>query len=405
MNGVPAMFNPWDNVWPYTRTARLVLVFGWALLMVASIGFSVWLLTEESGAHQAWTLRSLAWNITLALLIGPSLVSYGVGARSATDLEARRLRARRWLESSKSARLFLKPASSSPADVATADLTPLRPDAWVVLDLAAACLAAACVGFGGAMTFFIVHSASENLMILGPRWEAVLSVAMYGSVMAAIINKGSRVALHVFRWTEEQTRIEAVAKANFERARLSALQSHTAPQFLAKTLATIEALAESDPARAERIVETLSVFLRHSLQNASRHTVPLDDELQFVHEYVVVELERLGEKLHVDFAVERGDGQVEVPTGCLQSVVQHVLTQVAKSDQSSSRITIGCSIRGLLRFWVQDDRSVVGAAMDEAQDLGNVRDQLELAYGMRAAVTVHVDPGRNRVNVAIPVLS
>ncbi|MFZ0433447.1 MAG: histidine kinase, partial [Candidatus Acidiferrales bacterium] len=108
------------------------------------------------------------------------------------------------------------------------------------------------------------------------------------------------VAMAVKIWNN--TRIEMNLEQNQQlllRARMDALTAQINPHFLFNTLNTVASLIRFDPDKARAVVIKLSNILRRLLRKHETF-VPLRDELDFIDDYLDIEVARFGpDKLRV----------------------------------------------------------------------------------------------------------
>jgi LytS/YehU family sensor histidine kinase len=131
----------------------------------------------------------------------------------------------------------------------------------------------------------------------------------------ALIN-GAGVALILqvvaqVRAREESARAVAMAEVR-------ALQARMSPHFLFNALNTIAALSAIDPRAVPGATSRLARFLRGSLEQHDRVTVPLREELEIVAAYLDVELLRMGGRLQVERCVEAGLLEAQIPPFLVQ---------------------------------------------------------------------------------------
>ena len=163
------------------------------------------------------------------------------------------------------------------------------------------------------------------------------------------------------------------------------------PHFLFNTLNALSSLIlakEND--RAERVVLSLSSFLRHTLEKELPDKSPLADEIEAQRQYLVIEQARFEDRLKY---VENIPGELKdalAPSLILQPLVENAVKYgVARS---STPVTIEISAEaanGRLTLTVADDgRDGAGKAQPKlGLGLENVRNRLELIYGKAAALT------------------
>ncbi|RYD92676.1 MAG: sensor histidine kinase, partial [Sphingobacteriales bacterium] len=85
---------------------------------------------------------------------------------------------------------------------------------------------------------------------------------------------------------------------------LKTIKAHINPHFIFNALNSIRALIDENPARARTAVTELSNILRSSLKAEKGETVPLNDELQIVKDYLALEHIRFEDRLQVEYSVD-----------------------------------------------------------------------------------------------------
>src|SRR5437870_10063723 len=106
---------------------------------------------------------------------------------------------------------------------------------------------------------------------------------------------------------------------------MDALSSQINPHFLFNTLNTVSALIRFDPDSARGVVLKLSNILRRLLRKHETF-VPLREELQFIDDYLDIEVARLG-KDNLDIVKQIDDAALDaiVPRLLLQPMVENCL--------------------------------------------------------------------------------
>ena len=163
------------------------------------------------------------------------------------------------------------------------------------------------------------------------------------------------------------------------------------PHFLFNTLNALSSLIlAKENERAERVVLSLSSFLRHTLEKELPDKSPLADEIEAQRQYLLIEQARFEDRLKY---VENIPGELKdalAPSLILQPLVENAVKYgVARS---SAPVTIEISAEaegGRLRLTVSDDgRDGAGKAPPKlGLGLENVRRRLELIYGKAAELT------------------
>jgi sensor histidine kinase YesM len=158
-------------------------------------------------------------------------------------------------------------------------------------------------------------------------WRIVILDGIMGSVLALVIGAFIKLKLQVER-TQTALREREVLQTQLEgeaaRAQSLALQSQINPHFFFNTLNTISALIEIDPRAAQQTIGRLADLFRYTLGCAHSGPVPLEQEVQFVRDYLAIEQARFRRRLRVELP-DGGMGDIRVPGLILQPLVENAV--------------------------------------------------------------------------------
>jgi two-component system LytT family sensor kinase len=219
-------------------------------------------------------------------------------------------------------------------------------------------------------------------------------------------------AIQIEQKFEEQKRL--VLEARFD-----ALQRQINPHFLFNTLNSIASLVRFRPEMAREMIVKLANILRALLKDHDDF-VPLRDELSFTDDYLGIEVVRFGaEKLRVEKEIEAETLELLVPSMLLQPLIENSIKHGLEPRISGGTVTVRCRVRnGRLVVEVEDDgvgispesaaaaRSVTGSGRQGAGiGMRNVRERMEVLYGVDASFEVESRPGRGtRITLELPVV-
>ena len=145
---------------------------------------------------------------------------------------------------------------------------------------------------------------------------------------------GASVAV---RMTGGWYRAEAARKELEHRrseAELQNLRSQINPHFLFNTLNNIYSLIQIDTVRAQAAVHDLSHLLRYVLYGSDRQSVPLDDEVHFIQEYVDLMRLRLPRHVKVDVSLPERSGVMTAPLMFI-ALVENAFKHGVSNDRPS----------------------------------------------------------------------
>ncbi len=264
-------------------------------------------------------------------------------------------------------------------------------------------LLAAGLSAGGALCWTLINHAAFYLVLPMERmkesaseiwwsWAYNLTVMIWSFIAwCAVV-----LALSYDEVTREQNLRLLEAQALAAESQNQMLRYQLKPHFLFNTLNALSSLIlQKDVERAERMVLSLSNFLRASLEKSPGDKITLADELTAQHQYLAIEQERFGDRLRLSEALPADLRDTLVPSLILQPLIENAVKYgVARTTQP---VTIEISAeerigpRGALRLaiTVQDDAvpDIGSAPSTLGVGLANVRRRLEVLYGEAGLLT------------------
>jgi len=239
-----------------------------------------------------------------------------------------------------------------------------------------------------------------------PRWVEALIYATSVTVIVIELKIWNGVRLQIK--LEEQERL-------LLQARMAALQNQINPHFLFNTLNSVSSLVRVAPDTARELIIKLATILRRLLHSSDAF-VPLQDEIDFIDNYLDIEVVRFGrDKLRVVKELEPASLDVMVPSMLLQPLVENSIKHGLSSKIDGGSIYLRSQLSGEhLTVEVEDD----GVGMASAQllerppgfgeggiGMANVAERLKVLYGDTARMTIDSRNGTGTlVRLRLPVL-
>lgn len=220
---------------------------------------------------------------------------------------------------------------------------------------------------------------------------------------------GAYYAVRFHQLYRDRELAAARLEADLVRAQLDALRLQLHPHFLFNTLnAVVGLLREGDRDRAVAVVNRLGVLLRRMLDGRADEHCSLEEELDFVEQYLEVEQVRLGDRLAFGFEVAPETLAADVPRYLLQPLVENAVRHGVARRSTAGRVVVSSRREGgRLRLEVRDDGAGPGAAPAAGGTgigLANIRDRLRTLYGDDGyRLSLAADPERGtRATIEIP---
>ena len=239
-----------------------------------------------------------------------------------------------------------------------------------------------------------------------PHWIDLLSYAASVTVIVIELKIWNGVRLQIK--LEEQERL-------LLQARMAALQNQINPHFLFNTLNSVSSLVRIAPDTARELIIKLATILRRLLHSSDAF-VPLQEEIEFIDNYLDIEVVRFGrDKLKVVKELDPASLDVMVPSMLLQPLVENSIKHGLSSKIDGGSIFLRSHLTGsLLTIEVEDDGVGMGAAqlLERPSGLGeggigmaNVAERLKVLYSDTAKMTIDSRNGTGTlVRLRLPVL-
>ncbi|HEY2752293.1 sensor histidine kinase [Phenylobacterium sp.] len=230
-------------------------------------------------------------------------------------------------------------------------------------------------------------------------WEFAFDLAMNFSVLvwSFIVWCAVVFALSYDEEVREQSMRLVQAQALAAESQNQMLRYQINPHFLFNTLNALSSLIlQKDFVRAERMVLSLSNFLRASLEKTPGDKITLADELTAQRQYLAIEQERFGDRLRLSEAAPADLRDALLPGLILQPLIENAVKYgVARTTRPVAVEITAQALNGRLRITVQDDAvpDIVKAPTTLGVGLANVRRRLEVLYGEAGALTCGPRPG------------
>lgn len=251
------------------------------------------------------------------------------------------------------------------------------------------------------------HMWPKLLFSIHPTWpdpHPLNYVAVYASTVFAVT-----LPLKIWNNTRNETKLEEQQRLLLQ-ARMDALSRQINPHFLFNTLNSVSSLIRTDPQQARAVVYKLSNILRRLLRKQDTFN-PLSEELDFINDYISIEMVRFGDKLRFEKQVDPRTVDRLVPSMLLQPLIENSVKHGLSSKVDGGVVRFRSSLKeGRLHLLVEDD----GVGIPEAklanlrgQGIGvsNVNERLKVLFGADYRMWIDSKPGQGtRIEIEIPEL-
>src|SRR5665213_1522813 len=242
------------------------------------------------------------------------------------------------------------------------------------------------------------------------QWLFYLNAGKSWGIALVLLSTVMAVAVPMKIWSN--TRLEMNLEQHRQlllKARMDALTAQINPHFLFNTLNTVSSLIRYDPDLARGVVLKLSNILRRLLRKHEAF-VPLREELDFLDDYLDIEVARFGrDNLRISKQVDKQSLEAFVPSMLLQPIVENAIKHGLAEKLEGGEISIRTSsVDSHLVIEVEDN----GAGIPEDRmsqvyvdgiGMSNVHERLRVLYGddFRMHISSHEGAG-TLVRIEVP---
>ncbi|MBA4767933.1 MAG: histidine kinase [Porphyrobacter sp.] len=237
-------------------------------------------------------------------------------------------------------------------------------------------------------------------------WRKLLDVAL-GRYFLLLAWASTYFALLAGVQARSAQRREEQFRSAAKAAELRSLRYQVNPHFLFNTLNSLSALVMTGKAdSAERMIQTISRFYRHSLATEPTADVSLRDEFDLQKLYLDIEAVRFPTRLVTKFDLPLDLEECRVPGMILQPLVENSVKYAVSPVSRPVTITVAAREEfDRLVITVGDDGPGVpqGTTHGFGIGLANVRDRLEARFGPDIGFASAPVPGGYCTEIRIPL--
>lgn len=213
----------------------------------------------------------------------------------------------------------------------------------------------------------------------------------------------SAVALRYF-YVQHQWAQNMEAKS---QARIQALQSRIRPHFLFNSLNTIASLTTTQPELAEAATEDLADLFRGTLATTS-YEVRLADEWELAKRYLHIEKLRMGDRLNVEWDVDKLPDNALIPQLTIQPLVENAIYHGIEHIRGGGTIQIKGSLKNdLITITIinpvpEETRPQSKNSNKMAQE--NIKQRLLAVYGHQGRLKVNHSGTQYELSISFPYI-
>ena len=205
-----------------------------------------------------------------------------------------------------------------------------------------------------------------------------------------------------FKQRNDQKHLKELERRNLEQ-QLEYLKYQINPHFFMNTLNNIHALVDIDPEKAKSTILELSKMMRFVLYEGNKTVVPLEREISFLQNYITLMKLRYTDKVRIQVDVAQTLPNKDVPPLIFITFVENAFKH-GVSYRQESFIDIAINIdNDTLVFTCNNSRIPQEEEKHGGVGLANVRQRLDLIYGLNYELDINDDPQTYSVKLTLPL--
>lgn len=201
--------------------------------------------------------------------------------------------------------------------------------------------------------------------------------------------------------------LQSIVENQRDKAELALYKAQINPHFLFNTLNSLYSLVVGTSPKAEDAFIKFTELLKYTYVTAENDWVSVCDEIDYINNYIDLQLIRLGGHTAVDWAYEVDDEDAKIPPMIFLTFVENAFKYGASTSQDCSIFLKLTLEKGILRF--ETENKIVKHSDEFRKDmpvgLNNCRNRLSGLYPGRYDLSIVEQEGRFSAKLKIDINS
>lgn len=195
----------------------------------------------------------------------------------------------------------------------------------------------------------------------------------------------------LFRWVFKQ--IKSIINLKNEKAKteLQHLKSQVNPHFFFNTLNNLYGIMEKD-SKARDMVLKLSDMMRYSIYEGQKDRVPLNEELEYLKNYIELQETRYHKKTDIRFDYKINDDKCKIMPLLFIILIENAFKHGLENLEENAYIHINLiTNEKKLQFEIENNFELQEVSDGQGIGLKNLKRRLELAYPNKHSLSFNID--------------
>ena len=252
---------------------------------------------------------------------------------------------------------------------------------------------------------FVIIEEMKFDLLSGHTLSSILSGTFSGFIIYWVIAFIFFSINYYKRFHEQKVKLVKMEN-DLNNAELSALKMQLNPHFLFNTLHSISSLMGKND-RGQKVLSRLGLLLRSMLEQNQKHTVSLEEEINYIQSYLYIEEIRFQDRLEVTYDIPKETEDVLVPNLILQPLVENAIKHGFSKQIEGGHINISSKVDSdMLKLTVEDDGKGSENPNQVLENPGiglkNIYERLQHMYKDNFRLIIESDNGF-KVDIHIPI--
>jgi two-component system LytT family sensor kinase len=231
------------------------------------------------------------------------------------------------------------------------------------------------------VNFFIIYR------LFSPTWMTGPPVLFPPKILFEMVSIYLIVALYAMFWFTqawyEQHRLTERLQKDKVEAQLELLKSQVQPHFIFNTLNNIYSLSTQNSPKTSDLIYRLSSLLSYALYDSRKPMIPLEQEVEYIRNYIELEKIRYGDRLDIAVNVLNDTSYIAIPPFLLLPLVENCFKHGVSNEIDTCWIRLDILQKdGWLIIKVENSKTSNGQTNGTRNGIGleNVKQRLEILY-------------------------
>jgi sensor histidine kinase YesM len=255
--------------------------------------------------------------------------------------------------------------------------------------------------YGGSYLLSLIFSNSTAYVNL--LWDAIPWRYSNGFLFYIIMVVVYYLHANTIQQQERKER-ELKLRSSLKSAEIDLLRSKLNPHFLFNSLNSLNALIQTDPQDAVKMLIQLSDFLRFSIEKDQPEKIELKTELENIDRYIAIEQVRFGKRLKFSKQITKESLGMKLPAMILQPLLENAVKYGVGSRLDEVEIKLRAHLNSsVLELELENTYdSKVAISRGSGHGLENVRKRLDIIYRKRATFKIEKLAENFKIEMKIP---